>query len=551
VRRLVLAGWLALAVGCGRTGWQSGAADAGMGDGGGPPPGPCATSAIVVSMTHDPYGDHTWNIRRSAAAMQPDGLGGVFVTWRAYTATDIWDERWYLEHFDRHGQRQLGTYANPREIAGPPLAPGSGDITADGDGGLYATVTIQDATLGRRRSEIQHFDANTTPLWPAAPGEFGPALLDDASANGEQALWAYVTSLGDLAVYFSDTHFQAWLQIIDPNGQRSWPGGRALLSDLPYAFDPVLGLTGGADGDGGAWYTYDAAGDIGDGTLAPITVYARHYARDGQPVFPDPGLVVAGPLFSRGMRYSMTDGVDGLHVVYGSRPTPIGTEEQSWPEALYASRVSRDGELVWGSGVPLTTTMKFMVCGISGGPTPASCYTTFSDPAAIWDGRGGLYAAWHEDRGDGVGCYGQYVSPAGEALAPDGVRLEGGAEMFCAQADEAGHFYSAGIPPDGQPVFPVVENPFDTPGHGRFWRRVAVQKLGPDLTARWGEQGVTLLECPDELPLTWGVIGVDGFERVLGDDQGGVFVLWSMGDNGGFLYLQHVTADGRLDWTGP
>jgi hypothetical protein len=109
------------------------------------------------------------------------------------------------------------------------------------------------------------------------------------------------------------------------------------------------------------------------------------------------------------------------------------------------------------------------------------------------------------------------------------------AEAGFAWIDIINHFHPVAAP-DGKGGLLILRA--STPDVSGYGAGLYVQRISPDCSRLWGENGVLLTS-----------VSTEGFS-VEHDGNGGAYVAWHEDDGSGTaVYAQHISSDGRVQWT--
>jgi hypothetical protein len=307
------------------------------------------------------------------ARMAPDGAGGAIFTWyeNRFGSYDIFAQRIDADGNLVWGPDGIDVCASAGDQYNP-------EITADGSGG--AIIAWWDYRDGIGDIYAQRVDGDGNLLWDTD----GVPVCTDGSEQKNPRLVA--ASGGGTFVIWSDArtgYEQVFAQWIDEDGASLWQiDGVPVTATSSYNYSPRLM----DDGSGGvivAWY---------DNRSGNPQVYAQRFDSDGNTAWGSNGIMLMDA-YSYSYDISMvTDGLGGAIVT-----ADISIDEDS-PNHIYAQRVDRDGNVLWGPRAAVC-----LAPGYQYGPDLAP------------DGSGGAIVAWEDRRaGDGYSdLYCQRMSPSG------------------------------------------------------------------------------------------------------------------------------------------
>ncbi len=232
----------------------------------------------------------------------------------------------------------------------------------------------------------------------------------------------------------------------------------------------------------------------------------------------------------------------------------------AWQEeqGIFVQHIDASGQPLWKEGgLPVSE-----VGGSKLDPY-APPKTTFT---LVADGLGGAIITWDDNSGrptdfndpayfNPIPFYSQRISPNGEFLWEDAVIASGNASLY------GGSFPFVIADGTGGAIF--AWNNYSTYFRGLHDDFLRLQKIAPDGSRLWGDEGKLLVTSSPYRPLTEEEIAAGikgtitrsrptyaGMQDMVNDGAGGCFVIWEEeGERGsGQVYAQRVDTNGNLAW---
>lgn len=367
---------------------------------------------------------------------------------------------------------------------------------SDGSGGIIAVW--EDQRNGKTFSDdvyAQRISADGQTLWgrdgvavcTADHEQLHPRLVGDG-AGGVIIIWLDRRSGNASSVW------SVYAQRIDTDGHAAWTPGGVLVAETAENWYDSANLI--EDGNGGAIVLW------GDTRSGQRDIYAQKITSNGSAAWTAGGIPVLASLNQEVLEGVAADGAGGAFVVYYLSLTGSG-------KGVYVQRIGGTGERLWAGNGPFLTTSWFNF-------------------RALAAGTAGALVSWESGSGSDVKVYAQLVTPDGTpAWISTGVEVSpplGAYTRYHAAAGDSGSFLFG---------WSTVS------GNGDLY----VQKVSPEGTRLWGDNGVAVSLDPDRQDEPW----------VTPDGAGGAFVAWNdypatQGLAEIRVQLQRFASDGSRAW---
>lgn len=412
--------------------------------------------------------------------MVADGAGGVLLVWQGVDARSR--PVVLAQHLDRGGNPLWPDDGIP--VCVVPSRQQAPAIASDSSGG--AIIVWQDNRTDRDWDVYaQRMSGSGAMLWDQdgveVAGVQGDQLVPSVIADGRGGA---IIAWRDLR---ADPESDLYTQSLDAAGRPRWtPGGTPLFagSGTQLLRRPVPA------GQGGAIFVWSNP----RGSTAAVSVYAQLVDSMAVSAWGPGGTLVAEGVPVAARPVAVTDGADGVIVVWDSGP-------------IRAQRLDRAGRRVWGDG------------GV------ALSQSDGVAPVAVPDSRGGAVVAWQTAAmdPDDTDLRAQSVSAAG-ALRwhDDGVAV----------CESSGQQSELVVAPGAAGSTILVWRDARDEAFGDVY----AQRLDSTGTAKWAEDGVVVCDAP----------GFQGALSVSADGSGGVVAAWADGRDGRHIYAQRVGPGGAL-----
>ncbi len=231
----------------------------------------------------------------------------------------------------------------------------------------------------------------------------------------------------------------------------------------------------------------------------------------------------------------------------------------AWQEkqGIYVQRISASSQPLWKDGGLLVSEAGAKLDPY--GP-PQTYFTLVADGTGgaiiTWDDKSSRPTDWNDPSYfDPIPFYSQRISPGGEFLWKDIVIASGDAELY------GGEFPVVAADGTGGAIF--AWNNYKTYFRGLHDDFLRLQKLAPDGTRLWGDEGIILVSSSPYRPLTdeekaAGIKGTinrsrptyAGRQDIVSDGDGGTIVIWEEeGEHNLYgVYAQRLDSDGNPSW---
>lgn len=464
-----------------------------------------------------------------------DGAGGAFIVWQDNRGGnfDI-----YLQRLDSSGNPELAPNGIP--LCTAPEGQFFPKIISDGQGG--AIVAWHDYRTKEEDIYAQRVDRNGSLLW----GAEGVAACKEKATQWFPALTS--DERGGAIIAWADRrngNFDIYAQHIDYAGKTSWNADGIPVCVAPgNQENPRIAV----NGEGGAFISWSNSGGNEDGS------FAQRIDASGRKTFADAGVKIANYFTGPTAAEIAYDGAKGTVIVWSS--------SHAGDADIYAQRVSRDGELLWGEeGNPLAR-----VQGIQENPKifgASPFYVLWED---LRSGKRQLYLqkininARQSFPRDGL-----LVADGGRAAQSAGIVIDGDDSVaLCFEDNKHGNFdiYAQRIDKAGSLLFgpygkllnnatgAVIQQNYRTTKDNRNnlyfafedkrsgYTNIYAQKLNAEGSLIWGFDAIPVIAALSE-QINPGIAA---------DDRGGAYIAWEDHSNpsGSMICVQHVNAAGKL-----
>jgi hypothetical protein len=224
----------------------------------------------------------------------------------------------------------------------------------------------------------------------------------------------------------------------------------------------------------------------------------------------------------------LPDGHGGLFAVVYKTPNQGLNSVPFLPTSVIAQRVDASGRTLWGDpGKEVSL--------------PGAVTNLLPEMCTVTDGRGGLVVVWIEQRGYSWAIMAQRLDSAGTPLwTPGGVVVSPATDLSQLTKKES---YLRAISDDSSGVIVCWVDGF----HGVDDNDIRAQRLGPDGSLLWGQQGLAVRVAP----------GTQFFVTMVPNGDGGAFIAWNDVQRTGYPYftltsaivfMQKISRAGQLAW---
>jgi len=265
-----------------------------------------------------------------------------------------------------------------------------------------------------------------------------------------------------------------------------------------------------SDGTGGAIVVW---------VHAPFTapdIWAQRVTADGEIPWAPDGEAVCTAAGTQSEIRVISDGAGGAIVIWRDRR---GADHD-----YYSQRIDGDGNILWPAGAPSLDGVP--VCTVAGDQEAME---------AVPDGAGGVIVVWRHDDPADDGLYAQRLDADGVRMWPNGAPDDSGV-IVC---DHSHAQFHPSATPDGLGGVIVAWN--DSRNSATTNHDIFAQKLNSDGARQWSADGVPI--CLEDLGQT--------YTAITGDNSGGAIITWQdPRPSGSFsgIYAQRVSSLGTVLW---
>jgi hypothetical protein len=301
-----------------------------------------------------------------------NSLGQVFIAWQDEISKDI-----YAQHLDSDGSR-LGP------VGGIPVCTSTGEqslvkIVSDGADGAILIWTDK-----RNGSDTdlygQRLDNTGNPLWTTNG-------MPVTTATGNQSSHAIIADgMGGTFIVWQDyrngfSNTDIYAQHISSSGIQTWTtDGKAVVSQNENQYNPVIDTSSNK-----IIITWD------DSRSSANDIYAQALDFSGNPLWTADGIPVSQ---ADGMQFNsriVHDGSGGVIICWADYRSSYD---------IYAQHIDENGTILWTAN------------GIAVNQSSGDQYA----PEMVYDGSGGAFIIWNDNRGSDIDLYSQHIDQNGNLL---------------------------------------------------------------------------------------------------------------------------------------